>query len=189
VLHLGVQLGKDSIIRLLNLDDLSGQGGPGHTAGELQQISGLGFVPHFSSQPTVWVDPDTDLTWLFTVNNGAAYGFVLHVDSRGNPGFVRAWSRTNYGGSSAVVADGLLVYAEQSPHLVALNARTGEQVWSAPISLAHWASPIVADGQIFFADAGGTLQAYSAPGAFAHSNRPLPSVLLLPRRRASLPHR
>ena len=33
--HLAVQGGKDSLLRLLNLDNLSGQGGPGHTGGEV----------------------------------------------------------------------------------------------------------------------------------------------------------
>ena len=33
--HLAVQGGKDGLLRLLNLDNLSGQGGPGHTGGEV----------------------------------------------------------------------------------------------------------------------------------------------------------
>ena len=36
---LAVQAGKDGLLRLLALDDLSGQGGPGHIAGELQILS------------------------------------------------------------------------------------------------------------------------------------------------------
>jgi len=34
-----VQSGKDAKLRLLNLDDLSGSGGPGHLGGELQKIT------------------------------------------------------------------------------------------------------------------------------------------------------
>jgi hypothetical protein len=36
--HLAVQGGKDGHLRLLNLDNLSGEGGPGHIGGELQDL-------------------------------------------------------------------------------------------------------------------------------------------------------
>jgi outer membrane protein assembly factor BamB len=161
--HLAVQLGKDGILRLLNADDMSGHGGPGHTGGDLQQVSGLNFLPFFSSQPAVWVDPATGVPWVFAVNNGAAYGFFLTADSQGHPGLVQAWSKTDFGGSSAVVADGLLFYAEQSFNLVAVDAKTGTKVWSSPTSWAHWASPIVVNDMIFLADGDSTLRAYALP--------------------------
>ncbi len=187
--HLGVQIGKDGILRLLNLDDLSGAGGAGHTGGELQRISGLDFIPFFSAQPAVWVDPTSGTPWVFAVNNGVAYGFFLTADAQGNPGLVQAWSRTSYGGSTSVVADGLLFYAEQSLNLIAVDARTGVQRWSVPSGWAHWASPIVVDGKVFFADNFNTLRAYAEPPASMeaieqpHSSRIItlpPPLLALP---------
>jgi outer membrane protein assembly factor BamB len=38
--HLALQVGKDGQLRLLNLDNLSSQGGPGHAGGELQEPGG-----------------------------------------------------------------------------------------------------------------------------------------------------
>ena len=41
VQHLAVQGGKDAKVRLINLANMSGQGGPGHTGGEIGAIVGL----------------------------------------------------------------------------------------------------------------------------------------------------
>jgi len=41
VRHLAVQGGKDALLRLINLDNLSGQGAPGHTDGEISQPIGV----------------------------------------------------------------------------------------------------------------------------------------------------
>jgi outer membrane protein assembly factor BamB len=180
VAHLGAQIGKDGIIRLLDLSDMSGKGGPGHLGGDLQQIPGLDFVPFFSSQPAVWVDPATATTWLFAVNNGAAYAFNLVTDEHGKPGLVQVWARTDYGGSSAVVADGLVFYADQSLRLIAVDALTGQEKWSTPMEWAHWASPIVVDGSIFIADATSTLKGYSVQQPLVirgHSTHPSPPAL------------
>src|SRR5205085_5656249 len=45
VQHLAVQGGKDAKLRLLNLDNLSGQGGPGHTGGEVGGLANVIDVP------------------------------------------------------------------------------------------------------------------------------------------------
>lgn len=180
--HLAVQLGKDGIIRLLNLENLSGKGAPGNTGGDLQQVTGLNFTPFFSSQPAVWTDPDGGLTWLFAVNNGAVYAFILTVDASGNPGLVQMWSRTAYGGSSAIVADGLLIYAEQSFNLVAVDAKTGDQLWSSPTSWAHWASPIAVDGKIFLPDGDATLRIYGTDEFTASAVGPPPPRVIVPPR-------
>ncbi|HEY2737639.1 MAG TPA: PQQ-binding-like beta-propeller repeat protein, partial [Thermoanaerobaculia bacterium] len=67
--HLGLQGGKDSKLRLINLDDLSGSGGPGHIGGEIQKIA----VPQGAvvlTAPAIWSDPVDGSTWAF-VGNGA----------------------------------------------------------------------------------------------------------------------
>ena len=66
VRHLAVQSGKDGLLRLLNLDNLSGQSGVGHTGGEIQVIN----VPQGGEvlpTPAVWVSPCDSSTWVFVI--------------------------------------------------------------------------------------------------------------------------
>ena len=54
--HLAVQGGKDAVLRLLNLDNLSGQGQVGKTGGEVFSIN-LPVANDILTQPVVWVNP------------------------------------------------------------------------------------------------------------------------------------
>ena len=56
VQHLAVQAGKDAILRLLSLGDLSGQGGPGHTGGEVFSLP-VPMGGQILTAPAVWTDP------------------------------------------------------------------------------------------------------------------------------------
>jgi hypothetical protein len=72
--RLAVQSGKDGKLRLINLMDLSGKGGPGNVGGEIQLIN----VPQGGqvlSALAVWVNPADSSTWVFVVNgNGLRDG-------------------------------------------------------------------------------------------------------------------
>jgi hypothetical protein len=65
--RLAVQSGKDAQVRLLNRDNLSGQGGPTHTGGELQ-ILNLPQGGEVLTQPAVWVNPADQGVWVFIAN-------------------------------------------------------------------------------------------------------------------------
>jgi outer membrane protein assembly factor BamB len=162
--HLGLQSGKDGLIRLLDLDDLSGQGRPGQVGGELLTIP----VPQGGevlTAPAVWVDPASGTAWVFLANDAGISGLQLTADAGGTPSLLPVWTRLE-GGTSPVVANGIVFYVGPAG-LQALSPENGAVLWSDPLpgkAGIHWQSPIVIDGRIYVADQGRSLWAY-APAA------------------------
>lgn len=158
VAHLGAQSGKDGQIRLLNLDDLSGQGLPGRVAGELQKIP----VPQGGAvltAPAVWVNPVDSSTWLFLADGGGITGLQLIVDGNGAPSLVPRWS-SPAGGTSPIVVNGIVYYAGTAG-LRGLDPTTGNQLWQdVSIGGIHWESPIVIQGRLYVTDEGSRLWAF-----------------------------
>jgi hypothetical protein len=141
VAHLALQGGKDAVLRLLNLDDLSGQGGPGHTGGEVAVLNGIAEGDIFTA-PAVWVDPSTGMTWAFLVDPRAIHGLRLALDSNGKPTLEEVWT-VGGGGSSPIVANGVVYYASYSG-IRGLDPTSGNVLWQdASIGKIHWESPIV----------------------------------------------
>jgi hypothetical protein len=163
--HLAVQGGKDAKLRLLNLDNLSGNAtaGPGHTGGELQLINvpqgGLVFA-----QPAVWVDAG-GTTWVFVATGNGVSGLTLGLSSTTHkPALTKVWQNST-GGSSPVVANSVLYYFSGS--INALNPKTGAVLWSdSSPGGVHWESPIVVNGRIYITDENGQLWAYALDGIF-----------------------
>jgi hypothetical protein len=158
--HLGVQPGKDSKIRLLNLADLSGKGGPGHTGGELQLFS-FPQMANMRSQGAVWTNPADSTVWVFVTGHGGTAGFTVTADSAGNPHLNLKWTQLTGWTSSAFVANGVLYAANgagehtttQKLHQVqAFNPTTGKILWTGKIGLHHWSSPIMANGILYMPD-------------------------------------
>jgi len=163
VRHLALQSGKDGIIRLLNLDNLSGQGGPGNTGGEVGQTITVPQGDGVFTQPAVWVNPADHSTWVFIATDNGISGLKLAVDGSGIPLLESQWTDPA-GGTSPVVANGVLFYASYGG-ISALNPLTGEQVWNDPqVASFHWESPIVANGVLYITDENGRLTAYSLNG-------------------------
>ena len=158
VAHLGVQGGKDAKLRLLNLDNLSGKGGPGNTGGEIATVN----EPQGGevlTQPAVWVD-DSGTTWVFVANGSGISGLKLTVTA-GTPGLQKAWQNGS-SGTSPIVANGVL-YDAASGTIQALDPTTGKQLWKGSIGGIHWQSPIVADGILYIADNNNHLTAFALP--------------------------
>jgi len=158
--HLAVQGGKDAVLRLLNLDDLSGQGQAGKTGGELFSMSvPMGGV--ILTQPAVWVNPANQHTWVFVSNGSGIAGLELVVGSGGNPSLQARW--TGGSGTSPIVANGVLFYA-RSGLISALDPTSGKVLWSSSqVGGIHWQSPIVDNGVLYLADQNGELTAFSMP--------------------------
>lgn len=183
--HIGVQAGKDSYLRILDLDDLSGMGAPGYVGGELF----VGSVPQGNmilAQPLVWTNPDTGAIMLIVANNFGISATQVIVDAaNGNlPALLRSgppnWanygipvpgSATSAGGTSPVLANGVLYYAGGSG-VLALDPASGTTLWSdtsmgsadaTTKSSFHKQSLIVADGRVYVADDHGMLWAYALP--------------------------
>jgi outer membrane protein assembly factor BamB len=146
--HLGIQIGKDGVLRLLNLADLSGQGGPRHIGGELARIQGLPWV---LTRPVAWRDPVSGATSIFVTNSRAllAFGIVEHEDKTME--LVQKWS-VNSGGTSPVLANGLLFYAAGN-NLYAVDVTSGVLIWQdSHIGPIHWQTPIVVGSSIYICD-------------------------------------
>ncbi len=155
--HLAVQAGKDAKLRLLNLDNMSGAGAPGHVGGALQ-IAAVPQGGEVLPQPATWSNPADGSSWLFVVNGNGAAGLKL-TTSGDQPQLSVAWQRA-IGGTSPIVVGGVLYYAADG-HIYALDPTSGKPLWSDSIGGIHWQSPIVADGTLYIADGNAHLNGYT----------------------------
>jgi hypothetical protein len=159
--RLGVQAGKDGDLRLLDLDNLSQQGGPGHVGGELQSLH-LPQGGAVLTQPAVWID-SAGRVWLYVVTASGVSGLQVTVDGAGTPSLTPQWL-VSQGGFSPIVANGVLYYAH-SNRILALDPLTGNVLWSdTNIGGIHWESPVLANGILYITDESGMLTAYSVNG-------------------------
>ena len=159
--RLAVQSGKDAKLRLINLKNLSGMGGPGHVGGELQLID----VPQgcvVVSALAVWVNPADSATWVFVSNKCGISGLRLSVTA-GVPSLVEQWTNSN-GGSSPMIANNVL-YQAGGGIIRAMDLLTGNTLWSDTVSVSgnHWESPIVVNGVLYITDESSRVTAYSLP--------------------------
>ena len=156
--HIAVQSGKDAKLRIVNLDNLSGQGGVGHVGGELSTAN-LPQGGEVQNAVTVWQNPADGSQWVFVVSptNGIA-GLRLSFNASGVPALAPAW-QIGGGGGSPLVANNVLYYA-LSNSLRALNPTTGAQLFSGAIGGIHWQSPVVANGVVYITDQSRHLTAF-----------------------------
>ncbi|HEY7122849.1 MAG TPA: PQQ-binding-like beta-propeller repeat protein [Ktedonobacterales bacterium] len=162
--YLAVQGGKDGVLRLLDRQNLSGRGGPGHVGGELQTVAAPGNCVVFT-QPAVWTNPANGTLWVFVATGCGTIGYQVVTSGQGATTLKVGWSMQQPG-TSPVIAGGMLFLAS-SGAIVALDPQTGKQLWSSANAFAggtiggiHWESPIVLDGKIYCADETGKLTAY-----------------------------
>jgi outer membrane protein assembly factor BamB len=157
--HVGVQGGKDSLLRLLNLDNLSQQGGPGHVGGEIVPPITLPQGGEVLTQPAVWTNPANHSVWVFVANDQGASGFRVVVGSDRLPRLQPAW-QFRRGGASPVIAGNVLFYAS-SGTIQALDPSSGRELWQSAIGPVHWESPIVVGGRVYITDQTGVVSAFS----------------------------
>jgi len=158
VAHLGLQGGKDQQVRLLDLDNLSGSGGPGQTGGELA-VTPVPQGGELLTTPAVWTNPSDGSTWAFVATDSGTAALELVFDASGNPQLLTRWV-SGSGGTTPVVADGVLFVA-QGTRIAALDAATGQDLWQdTSLAPLHWQSPIVANGVVYVEDGGGHVNAY-----------------------------
>ncbi len=131
------QGGKDGKIRLLSVPRM--RGAAPHQGGELQIVSTPSGTDLFTT-PAVWHQGST--TWMFAADNGGTAGYRL----RGGR-LSTAWSN-GAGGTSPVVAGGLLFVYSQHGGLAVYVPASGKLVATLACGGGHWNSPIVVDGRI-----------------------------------------
>jgi outer membrane protein assembly factor BamB len=135
-----LQGGKDGLMRSLRLRRLNGSTHAGAiTGGELRSIPTPGGAALFTA-PAVWRRGGT--TWV-VVADGA--GTAAHRVVRGQ--LQRVWLQ-GFGGTSPVVAGGLLFVYDPNGSLRILRPTTGGLVATLPAGSGHWNSPIVVAGRI-----------------------------------------
>lgn len=158
--RLALQGGKDKKLRLIDLTNMSGQGGPGKVGGEIvveTQLNGLFTVP------AVWINPADNSTWVFVVNNGVSAGFRLEFPE-GKPWLTKKW-QSSLNGRSPLVANNVLYFANGNA-IYALDPLTGNALWTdtGHSGSLHWQSPLVFNGKLYITDDAGYLTAWALPG-------------------------
>jgi outer membrane protein assembly factor BamB len=155
--HLGVQIGKDGTVRLLDLDNLSGQGAPGRVGGELQNISLIpgNFAGSALPQPAVWTDVHGDSSiWVFISATATLSGFQLTL---GTPQLQQRWIKTETSESSSPTIANDVIYTltegRYGANLIALDPRTGNTLWTSDTiaGCCHTQNPIVVNGHVYLA--------------------------------------
>jgi hypothetical protein len=167
--HLALQSGKDGMLRLLNLANLSSAGGPGHTGGSVGAPFAVPQGGGVFQQPATWINPADGSNWVFVVNSRGASALRLTVDGGGNPSLVTQWSKTvdslsaSLAGTSPVVANNMLFYINGS-NVRVLDPVSGNSLRTASgTGSPHWQSLIVANGVVYVTDQGSHLTAFSLP--------------------------
>jgi hypothetical protein len=131
------QGGKDGRIRVLSVARM--RGASPHRGGEVQVVSTPSGTDLFTA-PAVW--HASNVTWMFAADNGgtAAYRFR-------NGRLSIAW-RNGTGGTSPVVAGGLLWVYNPGGGLNVYVPTSGRLVATLDCGGGHWNSPIVVDGRV-----------------------------------------
>jgi outer membrane protein assembly factor BamB len=142
--HLAVQGGKAGILSLLNLNRLNGtRGGAGpRTGGELQDISSPGGDLVFTA-PAVWSHRGGP--YVFVADNAGTAAYVLRIGRR--PHLVAVW-QNGTGGTSPVLAGGLLYVYDPGGRLHVYQPASGRRVASLLAAGGHWNSPIAIAGRV-----------------------------------------
>jgi len=159
--NVAVQAGKDGELRLLNLDNLSGQGAVGKTGGELSGDTNVPQGGEVLTQPATWTDPSTNTMWVFVANDSGISGLKVVSNSSGVPVLGSHWTVSTRCTSPIIAAN--ILYCATGQLIQALNPTTGSQLWkNTTIGGIHWQSPIVANGVLYVTDDSGTLTAFTS---------------------------
>lgn len=159
--HVLIQGGKDQTLRLVNRDNMSGQGGPGHLGGELAILDWPGCA--LFTHPVIWQEGNT--IWVALAGTCGMAMYQVASGSKGQVTMRKVWHNSLHT-TNPVLAGGML-FAAASGVVYALDAHTGQRLWSSDRASAggtiggiHWESLIVVNGRIFIPDEDGMLTAY-----------------------------
>ena len=131
------QGGKDGLIRLIDIKRMSGA--DPHAGGELQSVPTPSGQRLLSSLAVMHSGSNT---WLFGADNGGTAAWS-YADGK----LTQMWKNTT-GGTSPIVAGGLLYVYNPGGALNVYNPADGKQLTSLPCGAGHWNMPIVSDGRV-----------------------------------------
>jgi outer membrane protein assembly factor BamB len=158
--HVAVQSGKDGMLRLLNLDDLSGSGKIGQTGGEIDPVIPVPQGGPVLTQPVVWIDPTSHDVWVFVGDASGISGLRLTVVN-GTPRLAPVWKLAD-GGTTPVIANRVLLYAGPG-NFWAFNPRTGAAIAHTALGYIHWESPLAVGNLVYIEDTDQRLTAFQIP--------------------------
>ena len=144
------QGGKDGKIRLLSMSRLRGKAP--HKGGELQLVSTPSGGEMFTA-PAVWRTQAG--VWMFATDGGGTTAWRLS----GNR-LRRAWQNAN-GGTSPIVAGGMLWVYDPNGGLRVYAPTSGSLLTTLQAGPGHWNSPIVVDGRVALPEGNATDHATS----------------------------
>jgi outer membrane protein assembly factor BamB len=162
--HLVVQGGKDAQLHLLNLNRLNGTrgGAGGRLGGELQDIRAPGGDLVFTA-PAVFTQGGRTLVFAATGSGTGAYVLT----GGGRPRLSPLWQNGS-GGTSPVVAGGLLYVYDPGGSLKIYQPGSGRLLRSLDASAGHWSSPIVVGGRVLVPTGGSTSDDASSSQLFIY---------------------
>jgi hypothetical protein len=131
------QSGKDGKLRVLSVNGMRGTSP--HKGGELQVVSTPSGAALFTA-PAVW--HRSNVTWVFVADGRATEAWRFR-----NGRLSSAW-RAGTGGTSPVVAGGLLYVFNPGGGLNVFEPTSGKLITTLASNSGHWNSPIVVDGRI-----------------------------------------
>ena len=156
------------MLDLLDLDRLDGttDGAGPRLGGEIQQLSTPGGDQVFTA-PAVWTH--NGKIWVFVGDGSGTWAYALG-GTGASPRLSVAW-RSGNGGTSPVIAGGLLYVYDPGGSLDVYVPTTGRRLASLPAGSGHWNSPIVVGGRVILPvgnandhSTSGTLDIYHLPG-------------------------
>ena len=131
------QGGKDGTIRVLEFG--RARGATPRRGGETQIVSTPSGTDLFTAPAVLHAGPTT---WLFAADNGGTAAWTL------NGGRLQPRWKNRNGGTSPVIAGGLLYVYDPDGGLRVYLPETGQQLAKLDCGSGHWNSPIVVDGRI-----------------------------------------
>ncbi|MGZ4269749.1 MAG: outer membrane protein assembly factor BamB family protein [Solirubrobacteraceae bacterium] len=157
------QSGKDGKIHLLSLKRMRSAGARPVTGGELQTLSTPGGQPMFSD-PAVWRHGGR--TTMFATTQGGTAAYAVRR------GRLRVSWQNRTGGTSPVLAGGLLYVQALDGGVDVYRPGSGRKVAHLAGGPSHWQSPVIGGGRVLVAEGdandhatSGTLRLFVPAGA------------------------
>lgn len=164
VAHIGVQTGKDSMLHLIDLDDMSGTGAPGGVGGEIEVIDVPISEFWMKTQSVTWTNTHGDgATWVYVGNGNGISGLKLTLTGANVPHLQPTWQQTS-DATSAIIANDVVYHAGSCAAgtcLLARNPTSGALLWTSPsIGSLKWGSPILVNGALYVINYSSTAKLY-----------------------------
>jgi hypothetical protein len=162
--HLLVQGGKGPVcqgcrgaaLRLLNRDNLSGKGGPGHLGGDLDTAQAPGGCEVLTAPAKARV---AGSPWVFYANSCGSAAYSVTAGAGGKFHLTRQWAG-RISGTNPILSGGV-TYIAGGGQLSALSPSRGSVLWQGSVGTIHWEYPLVTHGHLYLTNDDGKVMAFT----------------------------